>query len=235
MTGTGCYDNASAGQKGSSPGGDCNCSDFTINGNLQFGASTNLTRTTTYTPTSCTPSVDSKPSWITDVTASNGIISATATANTGVYRNDYVYFKIDGTTCSNDPLGVAQYGASSPNTYSFEFEYYEDENGPDAYGDYILTTGYKITNFKINGQTASPSADVYYSLEYYSTNCTVNSRSNFTGGTSNSTTYNHNEGTTHCTGSKLHCSGFKVSYNGTVLEQKQAQDEGLNGTYSGTF
>ena len=154
LTGTGCYDNASAGQKGSSPGEDCTCSNFTVGSNITFGKNTDLIRTSTYLPTACTPIVDSKPNWITNVTASNGNISVTASTNDGDYKNDYVYFKLDGRTCSN-VLGVSQYGGCSY-TISSSIKPTDDQcESCDGEHYYPSKFDVKLTGFPTGGATAT--------------------------------------------------------------------------------
>ena len=101
-------------QKKQGGGGCTEC--ISPSSNLTFGANTDLTKSTTYTPSTCDYEIFSKPSWITNVNSSNGTIAMTAETNTEGYRNDYVYFKkpSDGSKCPNG-VGVSQYGTYTVN------------------------------------------------------------------------------------------------------------------------
>ena len=146
----------------------------------------------------------------------------------------YILNKKDGRSCKK--IVVTQNGEPAPHVLTFNFEYYDREVGPDVYGNYTRTTGYEVTDMKIDDErTSDPTVEVYYSLTDYSTTCEVVNRQNYTGGTSSSASFNYNEFGEHCSGSILHVNGLLVKYNGSTIYQAQGQDEYLNGEHIGRF
>lgn len=224
-------------QQGATPS-TCTCQEANVQVGttaITLGNAAYSTANTTYSH-DCTVYInnDEAEGWL-DVNATNGKLEFNSSSVATSERSANVYIDdIDGRHC--ETIKVTQEGPV--HTYSFKFKYYDYEEGPMVTGDYNRYTGYDMTDFEVDGQSATMQVEVYYRRSFYDKSvqdCTPTSAQNYTGGTSDNSVQTYDEGTQWCGGALIHVNGFMVKYNGITLKQMQGHDSELDGTYEGEF